>query len=48
MYLSDALSDALSTTAADRRADKATIVGAALERFIQQLANGQIAFPLGL
>ena len=48
VYLSDELSDALSTTATERRVDKATIVRAALERFLQQLDNGQMDLPLGL
>ena len=48
VYLSDELSEALSTTATTRRVDKATIVRVALERFLQQLANGQLDLPLGL
>lgn len=48
VYLSKELSEALTTTAAERRVDKATIVRAALERFLQQLADGQRDLPLGL
>jgi len=48
VYLSPELSEAVAATSRDRRVDKATIVRAALERLLEQLANGQMTLPLGL
>lgn len=48
VYLSSELSDAVATVSRERRVDKATLVRAALERLLQQLADGQMNLPLGL
>ena len=48
VYLSQELSDAVSAVSHDRRVDKATIVRTALERLLQQIADGQMNLPLGI
>ena len=48
VYLSHELSDAVSAVSRDRRVDKATLVRTALERLLQQIADGQLNLPLGI
>lgn len=48
VYFSEALSQALSAAAEERRVGKSTIVRIAVERLLQHLDSGQLNLPLGL
>ena len=48
VYFSDNLSDALKSASEERRVHKSELVRFAVERLLEELANGQLQLPLGL